>query len=241
MSEKCKRLHETLERLPIIKYPFDLKCLPESGIYFFYEKGEMWGHGGNKPRIVRIGTHKKNNFKSRMADHYLIDRKIVYDVNKPKPSDRSIFRKNLGRAILNKNNDSYLQIWNVDFTLKENRNNMKNERDLQKEKEIENQISCLLEYNFFFRFIIFDNEEKRIGTDSLEKRLIGTVANCTECQPSNYWLGKYSSIEKIRRSGLWIVQYLQSESIDEKDMLLIEDLISKTLQWIENNNERCKS
>ena len=30
--------------------------------------------------------------------------------------DRSIFRKNIGRAILNKNNDSFLEIWNLDFT-----------------------------------------------------------------------------------------------------------------------------
>jgi hypothetical protein len=33
-------LHEQLELLPIFKYPFDLKLLPNNGVYFFYEEGE---------------------------------------------------------------------------------------------------------------------------------------------------------------------------------------------------------
>jgi hypothetical protein len=43
----------------------------ESGsIYFFYEDGEFWGHGGNRLRIVRIGTHKDGNFRSRIKEHF---------------------------------------------------------------------------------------------------------------------------------------------------------------------------
>ena len=35
----------------------------------------------------------------------------------PKPSDRSIFRKNIGRALLNKQRDSdYLGVWDTDYT-----------------------------------------------------------------------------------------------------------------------------
>lgn len=61
MSEKCRWLHETLEDF-LIKYPFNVKLLSFNGIYFFYEEGEFWGHGGNKLRIVRIGTHRHKNF-----------------------------------------------------------------------------------------------------------------------------------------------------------------------------------
>jgi hypothetical protein len=64
----CGWLREQLERLPLTKYPFNLNQLPRNGIYFFYEKGETWGHHGSKPRIVRIGTHKSNNFRSRARD-----------------------------------------------------------------------------------------------------------------------------------------------------------------------------
>jgi hypothetical protein len=114
MSELCKWLHEQLEQLPLIRFPFRLEQLPENGIYFFYEDGEVWGHGGNKPRIVRVGTHKDGNFRSRIKEHYLLDESWMnFNENKPKPSDRSIFRKNIGRALLNKDKDSYLKIWNI--------------------------------------------------------------------------------------------------------------------------------
>ena len=49
MSERCKWLHEQLEQLPLIRYPFNPNDLPENGIYFFYEEGETWGHGGTSP------------------------------------------------------------------------------------------------------------------------------------------------------------------------------------------------
>jgi hypothetical protein len=105
LSETCKWLHEQLELLPIFKYPFNLKLLPNNGIYFFYEEGENSDHGSGvpKPRIVRIGTHKENNFRSRISEHFLLNElKMNFTHTNPKPSDRSIFRKNIGRALLNK-------------------------------------------------------------------------------------------------------------------------------------------
>ena len=53
----CEWLHRTLEGLPLIRYPFDPEILPYNGLYFFYEKGEVWGHGGGQLGIVRVGTH----------------------------------------------------------------------------------------------------------------------------------------------------------------------------------------
>lgn len=73
LNNKCKWLHEILEEIPLIKYPFKVGLLPKSGIYFFYEDREFWGHGGNALRIVRIGTHKKDNFRNRVAEHFLFD------------------------------------------------------------------------------------------------------------------------------------------------------------------------
>ena len=69
------------------------------------KKGEIIDHGyGPKPRIARIGTHK-NNFQSRISEHFLLkESKMNFSIANPKPSDRSIFRKNIGRALLNKNN-----------------------------------------------------------------------------------------------------------------------------------------
>ncbi len=71
-ADLCRWLRDQLERLPVV-HPFDLNRLPENGIYFFYEKGEAWGHGGERPRIVRIGTHREGNFRKRIAEHFLFN------------------------------------------------------------------------------------------------------------------------------------------------------------------------
>src|SRR3970282_701015 len=116
MAGVCKWLHEELESLPLVRHPFDLEELPENGIYFFYERGEVWGHGAEKARIVRVGTHREGNFRSRIAGHFLLDEsRMVFDRTQSPPHDRSIFRKHIGRALLAKNNDPYLEIWNIDF------------------------------------------------------------------------------------------------------------------------------
>src|SRR5690349_2841228 len=99
MSEQCRWLHHQLTQLPLIRYPFRLEQLPLDGIYFFYEDGETTDHGdGPQPRIVRIGTHKDGNFRSRMSEHYLLTaeaKKMAFDLDHPAPHERSIFRKNL--------------------------------------------------------------------------------------------------------------------------------------------------
>lgn len=84
----CSWLHLKLESLPIITFPFDKGGLPEKGIYFFYEEEENSDHGnGLKPRIVRIGTHKKNNFRYRISEHFLLNEsKMNFSRNQPKPS-----------------------------------------------------------------------------------------------------------------------------------------------------------
>lgn len=136
MSENCKWLHVQLEKSPFIRYPFKLESLPRNGIYFFYEKGEKWGHGGDKPRIVRVGTSKNGNFRNRIAEHYLLDEsKMNFEATKPAPRERSIFRKNIGRALLNKRKDKYLDVWEIDFTSHKSRSEQGSKRDIEKEKK----------------------------------------------------------------------------------------------------------
>jgi len=154
--------------------------------------------------------------------------------NNPKPSDRSIFRKNIGRALFNKNKDPYLEVWEMDFLPRANRNKYSGLRDIEKEKSIKKQITEILRNNFFFRFIIIKNEDERIGSKGLESKLIGTVSRCTMCKPSMNWLGNYSPKKQIRTSGLWLIQYLNAEGITEEDLPVIEKLIRKTKAWIKN-------
>jgi hypothetical protein len=223
-SEKCGWLHNQLESLPLVKFPFDVKSLPSNCIYFFYEVGETTEHGyGINQRIVRIGTHKENNFQTRISKHFLLNEsKLNFTIANPKPSDRSISRKNIGRALLNKNNDYYLRIWNIDYTSRENRLKMNLMRNIEKEKQIESDISKILRERFSFRVTILEGQQTRIGKEGLESRLIGTVASCNVCKASESWLGRFSPIEEIRSGKLWLSQYLASEDITDQDK---EDIV----------------
>ena len=208
MSQNCKELHERIESLPLMHYPFALEQLPRNGIYFFYETGETWGHGGEHQRIVRIGSHRQGNFKSRIGEHYLLKESAMdFDKNKPKPSDRSIFRKNIGRAVLWRDGDDYCDLWEIDFTYRANRDAYKHLRNIRKEKKIEAEITRIMRDRFAFRFIEIDDEKERIGKNGLEKEYIATASGCQQCTPSETWLGRFSPVARIRDSGLWLVQY----------------------------------
>ena len=133
-STLCDWLHRSLDSLPLFSYPFDLEALPINGIYFFYEKGECCSHERTKPRIVRVGTHRDGNFRSRIGEHFLLDeRKMAFTRDQPAPHERSIFRKHIGRALLNKAGDPYLSVWELDFTGRESRAKNAHLRDIPKE------------------------------------------------------------------------------------------------------------
>ena len=146
----------------------------------------------------------------------------------PKPSDRSIFRKNIGRALLNQRKDKYLQIWEIDFIKRENRKMFGRSRNIEKEREIESKITRILRERFSLRFIELGSQTERIGKRGLESSLIGTIAHCRLCKPSKNWLGNYSPKKKIRESGLWLVQHLKANGINKKDKKIILDAIRKT-------------
>ena len=145
-SDACSYLHEILEDIPSIRHPIDVDKLPDNGIYFFYEKGELYGHGSkDRPRIVHVGTHREGNFRSRIKDHFLFNEsKMNFDKTQSPPHDRSIFRKNLGRAILNHERDDYLKTWDIDFTTRENRKKFAEQRDVILEKRVEAKVTTLL-------------------------------------------------------------------------------------------------
>ncbi len=193
MSRECKDLHDYVRSLKRYTFPFDKNEVYKNGVYILFEKNEF-GHNGD--RIVRIGSHTGNdNLVKRLEEHFLKENK-----------DRSIFRKNIGRALLNKNSDSYLDIWDIDLTSKKAREEYRPfiKRDYQ--ELIEKQVSDYIRDNFTFSVIEVLDREERL---SLEKRLIKIVSSCNECYPSNHWLGKFSTIDKIRMSGLWQSQHIK--------------------------------
>jgi len=147
--------------------------IPKDGIYILFEK-EEFAHSTN--RIVRIGTHTGNNkLRSRLKEHFVNENK-----------DRSIFRKNIGRALLNKDKHPFLKQWEIDLTTKKAKELHSNSIDLTKQKEIEKRVTKYVRDNFSFVVFQIDNKDKRL---ELESKIISTVSLCDECKPSPNWLG----------------------------------------------------
>ena len=202
MSNECGKIHELFSRMNRLKFPFNKKEIPLNGIYVLFEKGEK-AHGTD--RIVRIGTHTgKNQLLSRLHQHFINENK-----------DRSIFRKNIGRAILNKSKDSFLEKWELDLTTKKAKEKYSKFIDFKKQKEIESKVTKYMQDNFSFIVFRVDNPEERL---KLESKLISTVSLCKDCKPSQNWLGNSSPKEKIKECGLWLVNELYKEPVSDKDV-----------------------
>jgi hypothetical protein len=202
----CEALHKWANSLPTFRLPFDGNRIPLNGIYFLFEKGEV-AHGTN--RIVRVGTHTgAKQLRSRLQQHFLVENK-----------DRSIFRKNIGRALLNRDHDPFLPTWELDRTSRKAKDKHIG-IDLDRQRAIEHSVSDYIREHFSFVVVRVDEKLERL---SLESKLISTVSLCDACGPSSQWLGLSSPKTKIRESGLWLVNELYKKPLSGSD-----------LQWLRN-------
>jgi hypothetical protein len=196
----CEALHEWANSLPALRFPFADATIPLNGIYVLFEYGEV-AHGTN--RIVRVGTHTgTGQLRSRLRQHFLVENK-----------DRSIFRKNIGRALLNRDHDPFLPIWELDRTSRLARE--KHIIDLDHQRAIEENVSQYIQKHFSFVVFRVDEKTKRL---ELESKMISTVSLCDECRPSPQWLGLFSPKDKIRTNGLWLVNELYKKPISSTDL-----------------------
>lgn len=206
-DDKCLQLHKIFNSMNRHRFPFKKRDIPKNGIYILFEDGEK---AHSMDRIVRVGTHTgTNQLPSRLEQHFIKENK-----------DRSIFRKNIGRAILNKRKDKFLEDWEIDRTPHESRKNVN--IDIEKLKSIEKEVSAYIQKNFGFVVFRIDDKDKRL---EMESKIISTISSCNECTPSDAWLGNYSPKEKICKSGLWLVNELYKKSLDDKDMRYLKEIL----------------
>ena len=211
MSKLCHSLHEILNTGKRFNFFDDYQIIPRNGIYILFQKGEQ-AHNGD--RIVRVGTHSSNNnLRSRLKQHFLRENK-----------DQSIFRKNIGRCILNKQQNPYLSTWDIDMSPRKNKEKYSHLVDAEFERKIEKEISAYLRENFTFVILEVPNKEDRL---LYESRLISTVSLCNECAPSPNWLGLYSPKEKIRNSGLWLTNELCKQPLTMEELDKIQKWLVK--------------
>lgn len=200
MSTECSLIHSLAQGLERHRFPFQDARIPLNGIYLLFENGEQ-GHGGD--RIVRIGSHTGiNQLRPRLKQHFVIENK-----------DRSIFRKNIGRAQLNQDNSPFLAIWNRDRTSRNARRINLSRSELAFQQEIETAVSRRIQQSF--SFVVIGVNDKRLD---FERKLISTISHCNECAPSHKWFGKHSPISKIVKSGLWQVQGLNGTTLTSAEI-----------------------
>ncbi len=205
----CFDLHQLFNQLPRYHFPYDLYQAPKNGIYVLFERGEK-AHGCD--RIVRVGSHRGDDrLIGRLDEHYINENK-----------DRSIFRKNIGRALLAKNGDEFLDKWDMDRTTRRAKENYWSQADSDKQAIVESKVTAVIRTNFSFSLIPMNMGEIR---RLYESRIIATIAQCSECKPSDNWLGRYSPVEKIRKTGLWNVQHVGGETLNQKEFMFLEELL----------------
>lgn len=208
MDNHCFQIHRLFNSVHRYRFPLEKGIYPKNGIYILFEEGEK-SHGLD--RIVRVGTHTGNDqLPSRLKQHFVNENK-----------DRSIFRKNIGRAILNKNQDSFLEQWEWDLTTRKAKEVLLHKLDIDKQKLIEKSVSEYIQHNFSFVVFPIDDKARRLH---LEQRIISTLSWCKDCQPSRTWLGSYSPKKKIQDSGLWLVNGLYKEGINQSEFDEIKSL-----------------
>lgn len=212
MKNKCDQLHKIFNHLERFKFPFDINKIPQNGLYILFEKGER-AHN-NLYRIVRIGSHTgQNQLRSRLKQHFIKENK-----------DRSIFRKNIGRALLSKSKDSFLKQWELDLTTKKAKEKYSNLINFEKQKEVEKKVTRYIQNNFTFVAFQIDGKDRKLD---FESKIISTVSLCEECKSSKNWLGLFSPKEKIRRSGLWLVNGLWKKPLSDQDVKELKYIINK--------------
>ena len=211
MSQICHDLHHLFNSLPVFGWPFDAQKIPHNGIYVLFEVAEV-AHGAN--RIVRIGTHTGDGkLRSRLEEHFVRENK-----------DRSIFRRNIGRAILRRDHDPFLAQWDLDLTTRASRQKHAASVDFVRQRRVEQLVTAYMQSHF--RFVVFrvDDKDRRLDWES---KMISTVSLCDECGPSPSWLGQFSPTERIRLSGLWLTNELYKQPLSESEYRALEGAIRR--------------
>jgi len=123
---------------------------------------------------------------------------------------------------LNSENDSFLKQWDLDLTTKANKEKYSEQVDFEKQQSVEKRVTEYIHDNF--SFVVFEvlEKEQRLR---IESRIISTVSNCTNCKPSENWLGLSSPKLKIKDSGLWLVNELWKQSLSENELTELKRII----------------
>jgi hypothetical protein len=177
----------------------------EDGVYIIYERGETY-HG--YARVVHVGAHTSpGRLKQRLMDHF-----------QREDRNASILRKNIGKALLNRAKDPYLDIWSLDTSRAPN----KDREDPRTAARVERDVSAYMRVNLSFSVIPVASVDAR---QRLKAAIIATLHQAKDFAPSDGWLGHHSPEAQIRESGLWLKQGMDAAPLTADESLLLARII----------------
>ncbi|MFQ5329621.1 MAG: hypothetical protein ACE5D4_06490 [Thermodesulfobacteriota bacterium] len=172
---------------------------PNSGVYFFFEPGELRTNTA-EPRVVRVGTHHVSRGSKATLWNRLRTHRGTGDGNGNHRS--SIFRLHIGAAISARDPDVMVASWGVDQAADDT---------LRKaEKGLEQRVSAHIGKMSVLWLDIEDDASPSSDRAYIERNLIGILVGKIgpADTPSQEWLGQFSPNERIQLSGLWNLDFL---------------------------------
>jgi len=208
MTDLYSHIHKYFNNQMRYTFPYDgseLKRYTDSnGLYVLFESGEKYNQ---LDRIVRIGSHDGvNRLVKRLRDHFLSSKQR-----------NSIFRKHIGRCLLTKEKDDYINAWNKPFKKIEDKEKYKDVVDLVYEKKYEQLISDYIQENLSFALIpkIYEKEHR----DRIEEGLIAILNQSEYKISSEKWLGNHHPDSRIMNAKIWNIEYLNGCPLDKEEFV----------------------
>lgn len=178
---------------------------PRRGVYFFFEPGEFRTDSGTGLRVVRVGTHalrerSASSLWGRLSQH----RGSGSGLGNHRGS---IFRLLVGEAIL-ATDGREVPSWGQCSSRSEAAAKMGlAPTELRTaEDPVELEVSQLMGSFEVLWMDVSDNPSPESARGQIEKNSIALLANFglpAIDAPSTQWLGRYSSRDAVRQSGLW--------------------------------------
>jgi hypothetical protein len=211
-NHACGRVHELLLRLPFFETPSAVQFT--RGLYFFYEKGENTAHVRDG-RVVRVGNHPRSEdgLVQRLRNHYS---------SAVGAKNGSVLRRYLGGALIRRSDSNSPCLAPAPgFGHWEKQDEPSCNRCTPIEKEVTQYIGQAMK----FRCVQISDKLER---NAFEKVLVATIAQCSVCQPSAEWLGKFSYSSNVQKTGLWNSDYVDGPTITEPDLRRFAEFVMST-------------
>tara|TARA_R110002110_G_scaffold85816_4_gene223682 strand:- start:7548 stop:8273 length:726 start_codon:yes stop_codon:yes gene_type:complete len=180
---------------------------PERGVYFFFENGERQSASGDRPRVVRIGTHalktaSKTTIWKRLSQHKGTGRTGGGNHR------GSIFRLLVGEALMRRDEWDGLETWGVkgDAGAAAEQHGLSRSDMRSRELPMEIAVSDFIGAMPFLWVAVNDEAGPTSDRGVIERNAIGLLSapGSNNADPSSEaWLGRHSSRERVVRSGMW--------------------------------------